>query len=194
MGPHHVVICNIFLYLKERDLLEAWIFRRGINLSSEEVPEGRCPYIILDVIINIYNYDDSEKEEEEGEGGGRRWVTVVVLVRFIRPYSNLNETQYDISQSPPPHTSCTRPQRNYNCYFTFLHVRSSTASSEITDKQYCISVEQVEFQYRSKEYSCEAANLMENYKRFGENYCQEIKGRRDDPEHVKYVKISLKHC
>jgi len=43
----------------------------GINLFSEEVPEGRYLYIILDVIINIYNYDDSEKEEE-GEGGGRR--------------------------------------------------------------------------------------------------------------------------
>jgi len=61
MGPHHLVICNIFLYLKERDLLEAWSFSGGISLFSEEVPEGRFLYIILDVIINIYNYDDSEK-------------------------------------------------------------------------------------------------------------------------------------
>jgi hypothetical protein len=49
-------------------LLEALRLGEGINLFSEEVPEGRYVFIILYVIINIYNYDNSEKEE----GGGRR--------------------------------------------------------------------------------------------------------------------------
>jgi len=43
----------------------------SIRLAREYPKAGRYLYIVLDVIINIYNYDDSEKEEE-GEGGGRR--------------------------------------------------------------------------------------------------------------------------
>jgi hypothetical protein len=47
-------------------------------------------------------------------------------------------------------------------------------------------------QYRVQ--SCDAVNLVEICKRFGESYCQKIKGRRDDPEYVKYIKNSLKYC
>jgi hypothetical protein len=42
--------------------------------------------------------------------------------------------------------------------------------------------------------SCDAANLVENCRLLGENYCQKIMGRRDDPEHVNYIKSGLKHC
>jgi CRISPR/Cas system endoribonuclease Cas6 (RAMP superfamily) len=80
MEPRRVVICrqisNYFLVPKGERLAVSLKLWWG-KLISEKVTEGRYLYIIVVVIINVHNYDDTEKEGEKG--GGRRVILVVLL-------------------------------------------------------------------------------------------------------------------